>query len=71
VSDRELGFAGLLLAGYSRQQARQIIRAGLLRDDGTALALVRDIRDRDPDAYAASVANWAAYGLSPPWEGLL
>jgi len=70
AADREPGFAGLLLLGYSREQARGIIRRGL-EGDPVTLALIRDIRDHDPDGYAASVANWAKYGLTPPWDGLL
>jgi len=67
---REPGFAGLLLMGYSPAEARQVIRDGL-RNAPEALAILRDIRDNDPEAYAASVANWAKHGLVPPWEGLL
>ena len=66
---RDLGFAGLLQAGLSAEQARERIRADLAAEPG-ALDIIRDL-ERTEDGRAAlawSRGQWAAHGLTPPWE---
>jgi hypothetical protein len=66
--DRELGMAGLLMAGYTPEQAwREIRKAAIQRDVQAIIAGLR----RTPDGLAAlrlSRRQWARYGLPPPWD---
>jgi hypothetical protein len=69
--DRELGFAGLLAAGKTPQEAWQVIRDGLMADPG-AMAVIAALTETE-DGRASlewSRAGWARHGLTPPWEDL-
>jgi hypothetical protein len=66
---RDLGFAGLLAAGHTPAEAWQI-----LRDDTgpEARAIFADLASTEAGRVALdwARAQWAKYGLPPPWEDL-
>jgi hypothetical protein len=65
----QLGFQGLLDAGHTPAEAWRIIRADLNAEPG-ALRVIRGL-EATPEGRAAlawSRQQWAAHGLTPPWE---
>jgi len=67
----DLGFAEILEAGMSPQEAWEQIRAQLQADPGAG-AMFAEL-ERTPEGRAAlehSRRVWAEHGLTPPWEAL-
>jgi predicted component of type VI protein secretion system len=66
--DRELGMAGLLMAGYTPAQAwHEIRKAAIQRDVQAIIAGLKGTTD-GLAALRASRRQWARYGLPPPWD---
>lgn len=66
---RGLGFAGLIRAGVTPEEAWAEIRAEVHADPDTA-AIITDLAST-PEGRGAlewSRLQWAQHGLEPPWE---
>ena len=66
----QMGFAGELSAGKSKKAAWQAQKDNLLLDP-SALEVLRNLFEYDPQAKQDSLKYWSDYDLNPPWWGLL
>jgi hypothetical protein len=65
----DLGFAGMLAAGYTAQEAWQIIHDDLMADPrAQAIIAALEADDEGRAALDWSRLEWAQHGLPPPWE---
>jgi hypothetical protein len=63
-----LGWAGLVAAGYTPDQAWQMIRADAKHPAVRAIIAELDRTEDGRAALAWSRDQWAGHGFEPPWE---
>ena len=69
-AEDELGFAGLLAAGYTPKQAWQMIREQVAEPEVRTIITNLEGTADGRAALAWSRRAWAAHGLPAPWDDL-
>jgi hypothetical protein len=66
--DRELGFRGMIEAGFSPREAWDECRKAARDPEARAIIDLMGRSEEGREALQWSRDQWATYGLNPPWE---